>query len=232
LLDWLAQELIQPTAHFGEGQPWQLKRMHRLIMLSQTYRQSSQFNARAAEMDGANRLLWRFPPRRLTAEEIRDSMLTVAGKLDREMGGPGFRLYDYLRDNVSTYVPLDEYGPETYRRSVYHQNVRASRVDLMTDFDAPDCALPAPRRVTTTSPLQALTLMNHSFTLDMAEALVERLLTEMPSPESQITRAFELTFGRAPTQDELDQASKLVADHGLAALCRGLFNANEFVYLD
>ena len=87
------------------------------------------------------------------------------------MGGPGFRLYEYQQDNVATYVPLDQHGPETYRRAVYHQNARASVIDLMTDFDQPDCAFSVPRRVATTTPLQALTLLNHAFTLDMAEAL-------------------------------------------------------------
>ena len=95
-------------------------------------------------------------------------MLALAGVLDLKMGGAGFRLYDYLVDNVSTYLPLDKHGPETYRRSVYHQNVRAMQADLISDFDGPQCAFSTPRRSNTTTPLQALALWNHSFTLDMA----------------------------------------------------------------
>ncbi len=230
LLDWLASELIDPQFE-NDGDPWQLKRMHRIIMLSNTYRQSSDFRNDAAQRDASSRLLWRFPPRRLSGEEIRDSMLAVAGKLDPRMGGPGFRLYEYLRDNVSTYVPLDAHGPATYRRAVYHQNARASRIDFMTDYDSPDCALPAPRRETTTSPLQALTSMNHSFTIDMAELLAQRL-RDGDDPSTQIQRAFEILYGRLPAALEESNAISFVNSHGLNAFCRALFNSNEFIYLN
>jgi hypothetical protein len=207
--------------------------MHKLIMLSHAYRQSGAYREDAAAVDGANSLLWRFSPRRLSAEELRDTILHVAGKLDTTMGGPGFRLYKYMRDNVSTYAPLDEFGPETYRRAVYHQNVRAGRVDLMTEFDSPDCALAAPRRASTTTPLQALTLMNHNFTMDMAAALAERLRAEGgDDPSAQIARAYALMFSRQPDDAEIAAAKSLAAEYGLEALCRGLLNANEFVYLD
>jgi mono/diheme cytochrome c family protein len=230
LLDWLAKELAEPG---NAEEAWRLKRMHKTIMLSQTYRQASTYRPEAANVDGANELLWRFTPRRLSAEELRDSMLAIAGKLDTTMGGPGFRLYQYMRDNVSTYAPLDEHGPETYRRAVYHQNVRASRIDLMTEFDSPDCAMSTPRRATTTTPLQALTLMNHQFTLDMADALAARVESESgESLNDQIDRAFQLAFGRSVTADELSEASAFAREHGMGALCRGLFNANELVYLD
>ena len=99
------------------------------------------------------------------------TMLTVAGKLDLRAGGPGYRLYEYQSDNVSTYVPLETAGPETYRRAVYHQNVRASVIDILSDFDLPDNAFAAPRRGVTTTPLQALTMLNHGFAIDMADAL-------------------------------------------------------------
>jgi hypothetical protein len=156
----------------------------------------------------------------------------VAGKLDTRMGGPGFRLYQYLNDNVSTYVPLDAYGPETYRRSVYHQQARAMQIDLVTDFDAPDCALTAPRRVATTTPLQALTLLNHQFTLDMANALATRLQQEVgQDPATQATRAYTLAFGRMPAAEEAAEAAELIQQHGLRAFCRALLNANEMIYL-
>lgn len=158
-------------------------------------------------------------------------MLAISGKLDTRMGGAGFRLYRYLRDNVSTYVPLDTFGAETYRRSVYHQNVRASRVDLMTDFDSPDCALAAPRRVTTTSPLQALTLMNHQFTVDVAQSLAQGI-SESSKASKVAEAAFQTILSRAPTDEELKASDALVQEHGLDALCRTLLNTNEFVYLN
>lgn len=231
LLDWLARELVTPS---DGGDAWRIKRMHKLLMTSKTYRQRGDYRPEAAAADADNRLLWRFAPRRLSAEELRDTVLNAAGKLDMTMGGPGFRLYKYMRDNVSTYAPLDDHGPETYRRAVYHQNVRASRVDLMTEFDSPDCALAAPRRATTTTPLQALTLMNHQFTMDMAAAFAERLRTESGTKgtPAQIDRAYAIAFSRPPNASERDSAEAFIEHHGLVAFCRGLMNANEFVYVD
>jgi len=222
LLDFLATKL-------KENQ-WKLKDLHRQIMLSQTYRQSSEFRAEAAQKDGDSRLLWRFPPRRLSAEEIRDTMLSVAGKLDTTMGGPGFRLYHFMQDNVCTYEPLDEHGPETYRRAVYHQNARASVVDLMTDFDQPDCALSTPRRSQTTSPLQALTLLNHDFTMDMAEALGARV--GAGTPEEQAAKAFAIVYQRQADAAELRQTADAIRSAGLRAVCRALLNSSELIYLD
>jgi len=233
LLDWLARRLI--------GHGWRLKALHREILLSAAYRQSSAVDRPLAggsaglpnplEVDAGNRLLWRFPVRRLAAEEIRDAMLAVSGKLDLKMGGPGFRLYRYLEDNVATYVPLDRHGPETFRRTVYHQNPRAARADLLSEFDCPDNAVSAPARSATTSPMQALTLLNHPFTLDMAEFLAKRLQAEAGEPASQVQKLFALTFGRAPQGMELRAAEAFSAKHGLAALCRAQLNANEFLFI-
>lgn len=224
LLDWLARRLKQHG--------WRLKSLHREIMLSQTYMQSSAWREDAARIDADSRLLWRYPPRRLAAEEIRDTMLSVAGVLDMRMGGPGFKLYRYLQDNVATYVPLDSLGPGTYRRSVYHHNARASRLDLLTDFDAPDCAYASPRRGVTTSPLQALTLLNHSFTLDMAQALARRIECEGKDNTSRIKRGFILAYGRSPRESEMRASLQLVQEFGLTALTRALLNANEMIYLE
>lgn len=246
LLDYLASRLI--------ANGWRLKPLHREILLSQTYLQSSAMadvsanfrnpqiastkenNLRKPESAGNRgpsidkdaRLLWRFPPRRLSAEEIRDTMMTVAGKLQLEpMGGPGFRLYKHTENNVSTYFPLDTHGPETYRRAVYHQNARASVVDVLNDFDLPDIAFASPKRANTTKPLQALTLFNHAFTLDMARALAARLEANDP-----IGSAYRLAFQRKPTASEREAATKLIAKHGAASSCRALLNANELLYLE
>ncbi len=225
LLDWLARRLQQLD--------WRLKPLHREILLSQTYRQSSDTREDPAKLDASARLLWRFPARRLSAEEIRDSILAITGKLDLKMGGPGFRLYRYLQDNVATYWPLDQHGPETYRRAVYHQNARASLLDGLTDFDLPDSAYSAPSRTSTTSPLQALTLLNHRFTLDMSDALAERAKREAPADQAgQVRRAFALTFQRQPTAEEQQAALKLIASHGWRAFCRAILNANELLYLN
>lgn len=224
LLDWLAGKLLHDQ--------WRIKPLHKTIMMSRAYQQSSQYRAEAARADGDARMLWRFPPRRLSAEEIRDTMLFVSNKLDSRLGGPGFRLYDYLRDNVATYVPLDVHAEDTYRRAVYHQNARAARTDLMSDFDAPDCAFSTPRRAITTTPLQALTSLNHSFTLDVAKALAERAVSEAKDDRaSRIKRLFLVCFGRLPEQDELVECGQIVQQHGLAALCRVLLNTSELIYV-
>lgn len=225
LLDWLAGQLKQNG--------WRMKPLHRQIMLSQTYRQASGYRTEAANVDADSRLLWRFPPRRLAGEEIRDTILTISGKLDRRMGGPGFKLYRYLRDNVATYVSRDEHSAETYRRGVYHQRARAAVADLVTDFDGPDCAFSTPRRSTTISPLQSLTLMNHSFTLDMAKFLSERLEQEAGDARAdQVRLAFQLSYGREATEQETAAAGKLIESHGLRAFCRALLNSSELIYVD
>jgi mono/diheme cytochrome c family protein len=226
LLDWLARRLVQHG--------WQLKALHRDILLSQTYLQSAAFRDDGATADRDARLLWRFPPRRLGAEEIRETLLMVAGKLDLRMGGPGFRLYRYMVDNVSTYFPLDHVGPETYRRTVYHQGARAAGVDLLSDFDLPDNAFPVPKRGNTTTPLQALTLLNHSFTLDMAAALAGRLEKEAGKEDiaAQVNRAHALAFQRAPTRKEREAAVNFIRQISLRAYCRALLNSNDLIYCE
>ena len=220
LLDYLASKLI--------ASGWKIKSLHREILLSRTYQQSAAHVEESAKQDKHARMLWRFPPRRLSAEELRDTMLTVAGKLQLDpMGGPGFRLYKFTQNNVCTYFPLDIHGPETYRRAVYHQNARASVVDVLSDFDLPDIAFAAPKRTNTTTPLQALTLLNHSFTIEMAKALAARLDSSDP-----VVQAYRIAFQRQPTLKEHAVAMKLIAMHGLEAFCRALLNANELLYIE
>ena len=230
LLDYLARRLIQNG--------WQLNNLHREILNSKTYRQASQghgddFEA-GIKKDKSARLLWRFPPRRLSAEEVRDTLLMVAGKLDTRMAGPGFRLYKFSQNNVCTYFPLDQHGPETYRRAVYHQNARASVVDVLNDFDLPDISFSAPKRSNTTTPLQALTLLNHSFTQDMASAYAKRLLdsNSASSVSGQITDAYAVAFQRLPDEAEATAASDLIRRHGLNAFCRALLNSNELIFIE
>lgn len=220
LLDYLAAKLVAGG--------WRLKALHREILLSRAYQQSAAYREDGGGLDGASRLLWRFPPRRLSAEELRDTMLAVSGRLQLEpMGGPGFRLYRFTQNNVCTYFPLDVHGPETYRRAVYHQNARASVVDVLTDFDLPDIAFAAPKRANTTTPLQALTLLNHSFTVDMAGALADRLRNNDP-----VGQMYRQVFQRPPTTPERAAAESLIKAHGLKALCRALLNSNELMYLE
>jgi hypothetical protein len=223
LLDWLADDFV---AH-----GWRIKRLQRMIVMSATYCQSGKVNAKGLRLDAGNRFLWHMPLRRMEAEALRDSILATSGKLNRRMGGPGFRLFKYSELNVATYDSLNEYGPETWRRSVYRASARAIRDDLLETFDCPECAQREPRRATTTTAIQALSLLNGTFLIQQAGFLAERVMREAgPNTEAQIDWAFQLAFGRTPQAEERKAARRLVADQGMPTLCRALMNANEFLY--
>lgn len=235
LLDWLASEFMQPTADPSarpEPHPWSLKHLHRLIVASETYRQASGARRDALAVDAGSRLLWRFRPRRLEAEAIRDQMLAVSGKLSLQMGGPGFSFFEPNDNYVRVYAPKQEFGPETFRRMIYGTVVRQRPDGVFGVFDCPDGGQIAPKRTRSTTPLQALNLLNSGFVMQQADFLAERLRREAgPGAEAQVRRAFALAFQRQPDGAELGAAAQFVQAHGLPVFCRALFNANEFVYL-
>jgi hypothetical protein len=223
LLDFLAAELAARDFH--------LKEMHRLIVSSAAYRQASAPTPAGLAIDADSRLLWRKKPLRLEAEVLRDTMLAVAGRLNRELGGKGFSDYRETFNNGTTYYePFDPEGPQCQRRSVYRFTPRGGNQGLLDSFDCPDPASAAPRRSVTTTPLQALALWNNAFALRMAADFARRLEREAPGDLGrQVRLAYRLAFQREPTPSESDLARQLAAAHGLAALCRALFNANEFL---
>lgn len=224
LLDWLASELIRSG--------WSLKHVHRLILTSATYRQSSAPRANGLKADAAARLLWRFPPRRLEAEAIRDSMLAASGVLDERMGGPGFSPFKPNKNYVRVYLPKEEFGPAEWRRMVYMSKVRMEQDAVFGAFDCPDAGLIAPRRTQSTTAVQALGLFNSHFTEEQADRLAQRCEREAGAAlPARVRRAFELAFGRAADDVEQPAAEQLVAAYGLGALCRALFNANEFLFI-
>jgi hypothetical protein len=214
LLDWLAA-----TFRDSGGQ---LKPLHRLIVTSDTYRQSSTFDPKAAELDAENRLLWRFAPRRLEAEAIRDAMLAASGKLNREAGGPSFRPFRIETFNSAFYIPFDEDRPDFNRRSIYRMNVTSARDPVLDVLDCPDPSVKTPKRNTTTTPLQALTMMNNAFTNRMAKSFAERIEKEAENAAEQVTLAYRLSLGRNPTAAERNRAEKVVREVGLRALAFGV----------
>jgi len=225
LLDWLASEFVK--------RKYSLKSLHKLIVTSATYRQSSAPRKDAIAKDADNRLLWRYKPHRLEGEVVRDSMLAVSGLLNPAVGGKGFSDYKIRDFNGTAYFePFDPVGPEFHRRSVYRFSPRGANQGLLDTFDCPDPAAAAPRRATTTTPLQALTLWNNGFALRMADAFAVHVAKEADGIEKQVRGAWQLAYQRDPTAEELKLAAKLVADHGLKALCRVLFNSNEFVMVE
>lgn len=223
LLDFLAARLIENN--------WSLKRLQREILLSHAFRQSSAPNPEAMRADGASRLLWRFPPRRLEAEALRDAMLQVSGNLDLTMGGRGFDLFEPNENYVRVFNPKKKFGPGEWRRMVYVTKHRMQLDDTFGAFDCPDAGQAAPKRTSSTTPLQALNLLNSPFMLEQAELFAARLKRETPSAPAQINLAFRLAFGREPEKQELAAAKKLIAQEGLPIFCRALLNANEFVYV-
>ena len=225
LLEYLAAQLI--------ANDYRLKEIHRLIASSTTYRQSSRFRSRAAGIDADNRLLWRKNPYRAEGEVVRDSILAVSGQLNLAVGGPGFEDVKIEPNNGTVYyTPFDKEDPNLNRRTVYRFSPRGERMALLDVFDCPDPSSAAPRRSTTTTPLQALSLLNNAFVLRMANHLADRVLEEGGEDiEGQVALMFELTLGRQAENDERERATELVRQHGLALLARTLFNTNEFVVI-
>ena len=226
LLDWLASEF--------RAQNWSLKAMHRLIVDSATYRQSSRPSSDASRIDAGNVLLWRSSPRRLEAEVIRDSILNVAGQLNTAMGGAGFRDFKMYKHKGSwVYDPIDPEGPEFNRRSIYRTWARGNVHPLLSPLDCPDPSTTTPTRSITTTPLGALSLMNTSFVLRMSDRFAERLQRDAgDDAKAQVVLGFQLAYGREARAAEIGPCSEFVAKNGLAAFCRVLFNANEFLYVN
>ncbi len=226
LLDWLADEFAKNG--------YSVKHMHRLIVNSATYRQASRVDPQAAKRDTDNRWLWRKAPMRLEAEALRDAILSVAGQLNPQRGGPGYQDFKLsIRGATHYYNPVDLDDAALYRRSIYRTGARSGRNGLLDAHDCPDPSTVAPRRALTTTPLQALALMNNAFVLRMADRFAERLKNEMGNDVNrQIERAYELAYGRPATRADIALARPVIERHGLAVFCRAVFNSNEFVYVD
>lgn len=224
LLDQLAAELI--------ASGWRLKPLHRRILLSTTFRQSSQPNDRALAVDKNNVLLWRFAPRRLEAEAIRDSVLAVAGNLRLDMGGPGYSAFKPNDNYVRVYLPKEEFGPPEWRRMVYQTVVRMRQDGAFGLFDCPDAGGVAPKRNKTTTALQALNLLNSPFTVQQSVLFASRLERESGAdPARQIERAFQLALGRSPSVSEKQAAQATAQVAGMSGVCRALYSASEFLYI-
>ncbi|MBL8830608.1 MAG: PSD1 domain-containing protein [Planctomycetaceae bacterium] len=239
LLDWLASEFMRNG--------WKLKDLHKLIVLSNTYRMSSHANATALAKDPTNDRLWRFDMRRLSAEEMRDAMLAVTGQLNLAMFGPG------VRPEISAEVLAGQSNPgsgwavspkaEQNRRSIYVHVKRSLILPLLADFDFCDTDTSCAVRFSTTQPTQALGMINGKFAHDQATAFADRLRREAGADvEKQVTLALRLALGRPTTPADIDHGKQLIAalrerhklsaDQALKYYCLTVLNLNEFAYLD
>lgn len=223
LLDWLAADLVEHG--------WSLKRLHRQIVLSQTFRQSSRPQPEALQVDAGSRLLWRFPPRRLEAEAIRDSVLSVSGKLNLKTGGPGFDFFNQ-RGGLSDYIPKETFDESGWRRMIYAHKIRMQSVDIFGTFDCPDAGQMTPQRTRSITPLQSLSLLNSPFAGRQAEFFASRAAADVGDDvEKCIERIFLLAYSRPPTDGETRHLSGLAENHGLPQVCRVIFNSSEFLFL-
>ena len=225
LLDWLTSEFI--------ARGWSMKQMHKLILLSATYQQSSQASSEALARDPENKFFSRQNRARLEGEVIRDSLLAISGKLNTKVGGPSvFPPIAAEITKTSKNWTTSANASEHSRRSLYIFARRNLRFPFLEVFDAPDSNLSCPERGRSTTAPQSLTLLNSDEVMAAAKATAARVMKEAPSPEQQIDHAFQLAIGRAPSVKERQMTTEFVSKASLEELCRALFNLNAFVYVD
>jgi hypothetical protein len=228
LLDWLA-------VTFRDEMGGSLKKLHKLIVMSETYRRGSDAAKAAATLDANNVFLSHQNRRKLDAESIRDSILAVSGKMNLTMGGPSFQ--DFIIDKPQ-HSPHYEYhlhdpeDPKSHRRSIYRFIVRSQQQPFMTVMDCADPSMRVEKRNESLSPLQALAMMNNGLTVAMAKHFAERVSKEAQGLESQTKRAFALALSREPRTEELTSLVDYAKREGLENTCRVIMNLNEFSFVD
>jgi hypothetical protein len=228
LLDWLACRFLESGGS--------LKSLHRLIVTSAVYRQSSRNDPSSGAIDGDNQWLWRQNRRRLDAESIHDAVLAFAGQLDLSMGGPSVRQFA-LKPGVHVtpvvdYTGYDWASPGARRRSVYRFLFRTLPDPFFDALDSADASQLTAVRNESTTPLQALELLNNPFVLLQCEELGKRLARTQGSTREQVKAAIELAYGHVAAADEIDVLSAYAERHGLANLCRLIINSNQFIYIN
>jgi len=229
LLDYLVAAFRKEGFH--------TKPLHRLIVTSRAYRQSSADRALALEKDSQSRYLWRFPPRRLEAEAIRDSMLAVSGELKSSLGGPGFRPFKIESFNSVFYKPLENEEPDFLKRTIYRMVIRSARSPLLEAFDCPDPTVRTPKRVPTTTPIQALALMNDQFVIRRSAHLAEALSQVAPGEGAKpdvakgVERLWLLAYSREIRAEEKQKAVEVAQKVGLEPVVWAVFNSSEFLDL-
>ncbi len=226
LLEFLAADLRDHQS---------LKKLHKLIVTSNTYKQVSSSNDANAKLDGDNRYVWRQNRRKLEAEAVRDSILAVAGKLNLAMGGPSFQDFVVEKPDHSPHYQYHLHDPEdvtAHRRAVYRYVVRSKQQPFMAALDCADPSLAVDKRNQTLTPQQALTLLNNNLAVAMAKHFAARVEKLAPDDAGRVTAAVRLAFGRAPSPKELDALVAYAKEHGLANACRVILNLNEFVFVD
>lgn len=225
LLDWLA-------VWFRDDAQGSLKQLHRMIVLSQTYQQTSHGSA----ADAASNLRWQMNRRQLDAESIRDAILQISGRIDLRMGGPGVQQFTQTPgaqlSPTLDYDAFDWSGPTAAKRSIYRVVWRGNSDPFMEALDFPELGILTERRSWSVSALQALAVFNNDFVLHHSSVLAARLETQHSALESQVTAACREVYLREPSKFEQARLLDYAQQHGLAATCRILFNSNAFIFVD
>ncbi|MCB9878169.1 MAG: DUF1553 domain-containing protein [Planctomycetes bacterium] len=238
LLDWLASEMLTRGGS--------IKAMHRLLVTSATYRMQSSPNQACSDVDPINDLFWRFDRRRLTAEEVRDSILSVSGALNLQVGGPTVFPPMPAAVLATASRPEDAWGKSTpdqeVRRTLYVHTKRSLQMPLLVGFDQADTDNSCPVRFATVQPTQALTLWNGEFAHQEAARMAKRLERDAGELDARLRRGLELVTQRPARDDDLARLQQLVAElrdefgksdaEALQRVCLVLLNSNEFLYLD
>jgi hypothetical protein len=228
LLNWLASNFRDSGGS--------LKQLHRLIVTSGVYRQSSRHAPLSAAVDGDNQWLWQQNRRRLDAESLHDAILAVAGRLDKAMGGTSTQQFALAPGvhvtPVVDYTQYDWTSAGAERRSVYRFLFRTLPDPFFEAFDCADASQLTAVRTESTTPLQALELLNNPFVLHQSQAFARRLERATPCLLDQVTSACELAYGHAPSSDLAAELASFAERHGLVNLCRLIFNSNEFMYVN
>ncbi|MCA9125930.1 MAG: PSD1 domain-containing protein [Planctomycetales bacterium] len=229
LLDWLAAEFVDPTV--PQAQPWSMKSLVRLLVMSAAFRQSSQPREDGLAVDAGTQLLWRFPPKRVEAEVIRDTILQASGNLDLTVGGRSYRIHNE-KETYAQWEVADNHGPESWRRMIYQERMRRVDDQLFTAFDFPDCGQVRAKRPVSTTPLQALNLMNSAFVIEQSQRIAERAIRDAEGDNQRaVDRCFERLLGRPPDANEIKVCQELMQGEDLPLICRAIINSNEFVFL-
>ncbi|MEP4079550.1 PSD1 and planctomycete cytochrome C domain-containing protein [Haloferula sp.] len=227
LLDWLAAEFVDPE----NGPAWSMKSVIRRLAITDAFRRSSLPTEEGLEADAGAMLLWRYPPQRVEAEVVRDAILQASGKLDTSLGGRSFRIHN-VKKTYAQWQVVDNHGPETWRRMLYQERMRRVDDRIFTAFDFPDCGQVRAKRPVSTTPLQALNLMNSPFVVEQSGYIAERAINESNGDtKDAVRRAFALILGRPADAQELEDCREIADTNGLAIVCRSLLNSNEFAFL-
>ena len=204
--------------------------MIKLMVMSEAFKRSSASNAKSLTKDSSNSLLWRYEAKRVDAEVIRDSILKASGKLSETIGGKSYRIHN-VKKTYAQWEVVDNYGDKTWRRMIYQERMRRVDDNLFSAFDFPDCGQVRGKRPVSTTPLQALNLLNSKFITQQSKLISEKCINDTDDLRSAVMMCFKLLLNRSPQQDELQYSLDVAQQNGLNFVCRALINSNEFVFI-